>query len=128
MHAYIKLFPHENVSDVEKRIVPSFVIASVWQEGTCHLAPQQTQNVAIMSLQRCSDVVTKFLRRLCLLVLFSYSKTSMTRTQMTRLPWLIRTRFYVLRKSSDSSRKQIFRDILGFFSNFIMKMYVVCTH
>ena len=30
--------------------------------------------------------------------------------------------------SSDSSRKQTFRDILGKFSYSIMKMYVVCTH
>ena len=33
-----------------------------------------------------------------------------------------------LGKSSDSSRKQIFRDIKEFFSNLIVQMYVVCTH
>ena len=31
-----------------------------------------------------------------------YSKTSMTRTPMARLPWLIRTRFWSLEKSSES--------------------------
>ena len=30
--------------------------------------------------------------------------------------------------SSDSSRKQMNKDILGMFSYFIMKLYVVCTH
>ena len=44
-----------------------------------------------------------------------YSKTSMTRTPMYCLPWLVRTRFKSLGNSSDSSRKQKFRDILGFF-------------
>ena len=34
---------------------------------------------------------------------------------MVRLPWLIRTRFLSLGNSFDSSRKQIFKDILGFF-------------
>ena len=32
------------------------------------------------------------------------------------------------KNSSDSSRKQIFRDILGDFSYFIIKLYVVRTH
>ena len=36
--------------------------------------------------------------------------------------------FESLRNSSDSSRKQIFRDILEEFSYFIMKIYVVSTH
>ena len=37
--------------------------------------------------------------------------------------------FESLKKFSDSSRKQIFRDSLGyFFLYFIMNMYVVCTH
>ena len=37
----------------------------------------------------------------------------MARTPMARLPWLfIWTGFWVLRNSSDSSRKQIFREIL----------------
>ena len=35
----------------------------------------------------------------------TYSKTSMTRTPMARLPCLIWTRFWVLRNYSDSSRK-----------------------
>ena len=30
--------------------------------------------------------------------------------------------------SSQGSRKQIFSDILGKFSYFIMKMYIVCIH
>ena len=36
-----------------------------------------------------------------------YSKISMTRTPMTRLPWLIRNRFESLDNSSDSSIKDI---------------------
>ena len=36
--------------------------------------------------------------------------------------------FESLGDSSNSSRKQIFRGILGKFSYFIMKLYVVCTH
>ena len=48
-----------------------------------------------------------------------YSKTSMTRTPMTCLPWLIRTRFFwVPRKFSNNSRKQIFKAILGTFCAF----------
>ena len=54
-----------------------------------------------------------------------YSKTSMTRKRMARLPRLIQTRFRSLGNSSDSSRKQIFRDILGKFSFFIMNIYGV---
>ena len=53
-----------------------------------------------------------------------YSQTSIARTPMVRLPWLIRTRFKPLRNSSDSARKQIFREV----SYFITKLYVVCTH
>ena len=52
----------------------------------------------------------------------------MTRTPMARLPWLIQIRFS---PSSDSWKKKyiyIFRDILGIFSYFIMKVYVVVTH
>ena len=55
-------------------------------------------------------------------------KTSMTRTPVIRVLWMIRTRFESLGISSDSSRKQICRDILGNFSCFIMKTYVVCIH
>ena len=53
-----------------------------------------------------------------------YSKTSMTRTPMSCLPWLVRTRFKSLGNSSDSSRKQKFRDILGFF--FLLNHENVC--
>ena len=52
-----------------------------------------------------------------------YSRTSMARTPMAHLPWLIRI-FVYLRNSSDSFKKQY----LGEFSYFITKMYVVCTH
>ena len=47
--------------------------------------------------------------------LTKYSKTSMTRTSLTRLPWLIRTRFKFQGNLSDNARKQTFRDILGDF-------------
>ena len=40
---------------------------------------------------------------------------------MASLPWLIQTRFEFLEYSSNSSRKQIFRDILGKCSYFITK-------
>ena len=42
-------------------------------------------------------------------------RTPIARTPMARLSWLIRTRFRVPRNSSDSSRKQIFREILLFY-------------
>ena len=47
-----------------------------------------------------------------------YSRTSMARTPMARLPWLIRTRFWVPTKEK----------YLRKFSYFIVKFYVVCTH
>ena len=48
--------------------------------------------------------------------LHMYSKTSVARTLMALLPWLIRTPFY----GPDSPRKQILMDILGKFSNLII--------
>ena len=57
------------------------------------------------------------------LIRSEYSITSMARTRMARLPWMIRTQS--LQIPSNSSRKQIFRD---FFSYFIMELYVVYTH
>ena len=53
---------------------------------------------------------------------------SMTRSPMARLTWLIRTLVWVPKHSSDSSRKQMFRDVLGKISSYIMNVYVMCTH
>ena len=53
-----------------------------------------------------------------------YSITSMARTRMARLPWMIRTLFSVptiLPKAQENK-------YLGIFSYFIMELYVVCTH
>ena len=44
-----------------------------------------------------------------------YSITSMARTRMARLPWMIWTLFSVPTKSSQYSRKQIFRDFFFLF-------------
>ena len=66
----------------------------------------------------CEKIIKMFLT-------VQYNITSMARTRMARLPWMIRTLFQSLQNPSNSSRKQIFRD---FFSYFIMELYVVCTH
>ena len=50
-----------------------------------------------------------------------YSGTSIARTRMARLPWLIRTHFESIRNHFDNSREQIFRKIYHEF-------YVACTH
>ena len=42
---------------------------------------------------------------------------------MARLPWLIRTRFDTLRNSSDSIRKQIFREIFLFHHEIVCCVY-----
>ena len=47
----------------------------------------------------------------------------MARTPMTRLPWLIRTRFESQRNSSDSSRKQIFKEIFLFYRDIVCCEY-----
>ena len=54
-----------------------------------------------------------------------YSITSMARTWMARLPWMIQTRFSVPTKSFQSSENKYLRT---FFPYFIMELYVVCTH
>ena len=47
--------------------------------------------------------------------LYMYNGTSIARTLMARLPWLLRTRTESLQNSFDSSRKQIFRDVFLFY-------------
>ena len=42
---------------------------------------------------------------------------------MARLPWLIRTRSESLRNSSDSSRKQIFKEIFLFYREIVCCVY-----
>ena len=55
-----------------------------------------------------------------------YSKTSVTRTPMARLQWLVRELvFESLGHSLDNPRKQIFMDILGKFSHFIINVCYV---
>ena len=41
----------------------------------------------------------------------NYKVTSMDQTRMTRLPWMTRTSLRVRRTFSDSSRKQVFKDL-----------------
>ena len=53
-----------------------------------------------------------------------YNRISIARTPMARLPWLIRTRFWVPTNSSDSSRQKYLR----IFFLFYQELYVVCTH
>ena len=48
----------------------------------------------------------------------------MTRTPMARLPWIIQTR---IGNSIDSSGKQIFRNILGFFP-ILSRKNMLSTH
>ena len=48
-----------------------------------------------------------------------YSQTSIARTPMACLPWLIRTHFESLRNTSASSRKQIFREIFLFYHEIV---------
>ena len=56
-----------------------------------------------------------------------YSKTSVTRTSMTRLLWLIRTRFWPLGILS-TARENKYLGIFLWKFLFIMIMYVVYTH
>ena len=42
---------------------------------------------------------------------------------MARLPWLIRTRFGVPNKFFDSSRKQIFKEIVSFYHEIVCCVY-----
>ena len=58
-------------------------------------------------------------------IVFTYSRTSMARTLIARLPWLIRTRFKSLRNSSDSSRKQIFKEIFLFYREIVCCVYLL---
>ena len=57
---------------------------------------------------------------------FIYSKTSITQTPMTHIPWLIRTCFWVPRKFFWQLRKKIFRDISGSFP--ILSENVCCAY
>ena len=54
-----------------------------------------------------------------------YSITSMARTRMARLPWMIRTLFFSPYKILPIAQENKY---LGIFSYFIMELYVVCTH
>ena len=58
-----------------------------------------------------------------LLLSTHYSRSSMARKPMACLPWLIRTRFESLRNSSDSSRKQIFKEIFLFCRESVCCVY-----
>ena len=58
-----------------------------------------------------------------------YSKPSMTRTSVARLPWLIRTRFFeFLRISSDSWGKQIFSEMFLFIMELRRFLWVHVTY
>ena len=54
-----------------------------------------------------------------------YSRTSIARTPMTRLPWLIRNLFMSPYEILPLAQENKY---LRKFSHFIMKLYVVCTH
>ena len=57
--------------------------------------------------------------------LLYYSKTSMTQTWIPRFPWLIQTHIQSIGNSPNSSRKQIFREILdGFFQRQILSFKI----
>ena len=55
--------------------------------------------------------------------LYMYSGTAIAQTLMARLPWLIGTRFESLQNFSDSSRKQIFREIFLFHHEIVCCVY-----
>ena len=61
----------------------------------------------------------------CILTV-NYSKISVTRTAMVRLPWQVRSHFWVLRTFFPIARKKVYRDNLGICSYLIM--YGVWTH
>ena len=56
--------------------------------------------------------------------LFLYSRTSIARTLMARLPWLIQTRFCPYEGLPIAQENRY----LGKFSYFIVELYVVCSH
>ena len=49
----------------------------------------------------------------------------MARTRMARLPWMIRTLFRPYKMLPIAQENKYLR---FFFSDFIMELYVVCTH
>ena len=56
---------------------------------------------------------------------YYYSKLSMTRTPMARLPWIIRTWFLSPYEILPIAQENKYS---GRFSFLIMKLYVVCTY
>ena len=59
-------------------------------------------------------------------IVFSlYSITSMARTRMALLPWVIRTLFFSPYKILQIAQENKY---LGIFSYFIMELYDMCTH
>ena len=77
-------------------------------------------------------LLKKITRLCCITVLvtyFIYSRASMTRTPIGKSTVADSNSFFEsIRNSSNSSRKQIFGDILEKKSYLIMGMCVVCTH
>ena len=53
---------------------------------------------------------------------WKYSRTSIDRTPIARLPWLIQTHFWVPTNSPTSSRKQIFREVFLFYHEIVCCM------
>ena len=59
----------------------------------------------------------------CSLGYLYYIITSMARTRMARLPWMIRTIFQSLQNPSKSSRKQTFMDFFLFYHGIVCCVY-----
>ena len=53
----------------------------------------------------------------------NYSRTSMARTPTARLPWLIRTHFWVPTKCSRQLKKTIFKEIFLFYREIVCCVY-----
>ena len=91
--------------------------AIAWIEQKCIWLRQTTAHTSAMGWL-CSVVEAS----LGIPIFMFNSKTSMTRTPMAHLPWLVRSRFWVPRKFFDNSS-----DIKGKFSYFIINMYETIT-
>ena len=72
---------------------------------------------------RCVTLVLRVTAPLSILLPGKYSITSMARTRIIRLPWMIRTFFQSLQNLSNSSRKQIFRDFFLFYHGIVCCKY-----
>ena len=80
----------------------------------------------LLSHSSVSQFITKYIDICFSFLNKTYSITSVARTRMARLPWMIRTLFFSPYKILPIAQENKYLGIL--FSYFIMELYVVCIH